>query len=137
MAIVLTRDTVGVCCCTASSDSPSVVGDCTTCSANDSGEGSEVNMSARQVSFIRYLILSTHGDGACTTCFIGGSVESTEVNTLAKKVSFRRYLSFSSQEDTKLLASSHASLAESSVYSTMSDNCAKVADSWEVLIARI
>ena len=83
MAIVLTRDTVGVCCCTTNSDFPPVVGVCTMCSADDSGEGSQVNMSARKVSFRRYLSLSLHGDGVCTICFIGGSGGSTEVNTSA------------------------------------------------------
>ena len=84
------RDTVDVGCCTASSDFPPVVGVCTTCSADGSGEGWEVNMSARKVSFRWYLSLSSHGNGVCTTCFIGGNGGSTEVNTSAKKVSFLR-----------------------------------------------
>ena len=77
MAIVLTCDTLGVCFCTASSDFLPVVGVCVTCPADDSGEGSEVNMLARKVSFRRYLSLSSHGDGVCTTCFIGGGSGST------------------------------------------------------------
>ena len=64
----------------------------------------------------------SRGDCVGMICHIGGSGAGIEVNISARKVSSRRYLSFSSQEDTKLLASSHASLAESSVYSTMSDN---------------
>ena len=122
MAIVLTRDTVGASCCTASFGVPSllVIGSC---------EGSEVNISCRKVSLRWYLSSLSHSDYAGMTCCIGGSGEGIEVNISARKVTLRRYLSFSSQEDTKLLASSHTSLVESSVYSTMSDNCTKVADS--------
>ena len=91
MAIVLTRDTVGACCCTASFGFPSF-------SVNGSCEGSEVNMSFRKASFRRYLSFPWHGDCAGITCRIGGCGEGAEVNTSARKVSLRRYLSFSSLE---------------------------------------
>ena len=122
MAIVLTRDTVGACCCTASFGVSFLweIGSC---------EGSETNMSCKKVSLRRYLRSLLRGDCVGMTCGIGGSCVGIEVKISARKVSLRRYLSFSSQEDTKLLASSHASMTESSVYSTMSDNCLKVADS--------
>ena len=119
---MLTRDTVGECCCTASFGVSFLweIGSC---------GGSEMNMSCKKVSLRRYLSSLLRGDCVGMICCIGDIGVGIEVNISARKVSLRRYLSFSSQEDTKLLASSHASLTESSVYSTMSDNCLKVADS--------
>ena len=80
MAIVLTRDTVGACCCTASFGVPSVlvVVRC---------EGSEVNISCKKVSLRRYLSSLSHGDCAGMTCRIGSSGAGIEVNISARKVS--------------------------------------------------
>ena len=63
---VLTRDTVGACCCTASSGVSFLWG-------ISSCEGSETNMSCKKVSLRWYLRSLLRGDCVGVTCGIGGS----------------------------------------------------------------
>ena len=80
MAIVLTRDTVGTCCCTASFGVPSllVIGSC---------EGSKVNISSKKVSLKWYLSSLLRGDCVGMICRIGSRGAGIEVNISARKVS--------------------------------------------------